>query len=71
MNFENISTFTYQKTLLERLLLLVFKLIESLQCFLNGELNFLLTERECELYTAYLKIYSHPTHIKNIDEFGF
>ena len=30
--FQNIRTFTYQKTLLHKLLLLVFKIAESLQC---------------------------------------
>ena len=32
--FKNINTFTYQKTLLHPLLLLVFKFVESLQCIL-------------------------------------
>ena len=35
IHFHNIHTFTYQKTLLHKLLLLVFKIIESLQCILN------------------------------------
>ena len=35
IHFQNIHTFTYQKTLLHRLLLLVFKIIESLQCILK------------------------------------
>ena len=35
MHFLNISTFTYQKTLLHPLLLLVFKIAESLQCILK------------------------------------
>ena len=35
MNFQNIHTFTYQKTLLCTLLLLVLKIVESLQCILN------------------------------------
>ena len=32
---QNIHTFTYQKTLLDTLLLLVFKIVERLQCILN------------------------------------
>ena len=35
IDFQNIHTFTYQKTLLRKLLLLVFKIVESLQCILN------------------------------------
>ena len=35
MHFENIHTFTYQKTLLHTLLLLVFKIVENLQYILN------------------------------------
>ena len=37
INFQNIYTFTYQKTLLHTLLLLVFKIIESLQFILKGK----------------------------------
>ena len=36
INFQNIYTFTYQKTLLHALLLLVFKIFKSLQCIVNG-----------------------------------
>ena len=36
INFQNIYTFTYQKTLLHTLLLLVFKIVESLQCILKA-----------------------------------
>ena len=32
---QNINTFAYQKTLLHTLLLLVFKIVEILQCILN------------------------------------
>ena len=32
MHFQNIYTFTYQKTLLHTLLLLISKMVESLQC---------------------------------------
>ena len=36
MNLQNIYTFTYQKTLLHMLLLLPFKIVESLQCVRKG-----------------------------------
>ena len=36
IDFQNIYTFTYQKTLLDTLLLLVLKILESVQCILNG-----------------------------------
>ena len=35
IHFQNIRTFTYLKTLLHKLLLLVFKIVESIQCILN------------------------------------
>ena len=35
MHFQNIHIFIYQKTLLHTLLLLVFKMVESLQCILK------------------------------------
>ena len=35
IHFQNINTITYQKTLLHILLLLVFKIVESLQCILK------------------------------------
>ena len=35
IHFQNIHTFTYQKTILHRLLLLVFEIIECLQCILE------------------------------------
>ena len=35
IHFQNIRTFTYLKTLLHTLLLLVFKIVESIQCILN------------------------------------
>ena len=35
INFQNIYTFTYQKTLLQILLLLVIKIVESLQYILK------------------------------------
>ena len=34
--FQNMHTFSYQKTLLHTLLLLVFKIVESLQCILKN-----------------------------------
>ena len=39
ITFENIYTFTYQKTLLHTLLLLFFKIVESLQCILKYKRN--------------------------------
>ena len=36
MRFQNIQTFTYQKALLHRLLLLNSKIVESLQCILKN-----------------------------------
>ena len=33
---QNMHSFTFQKTLLLALLLLIFKIVESLQCILNG-----------------------------------
>ena len=35
IHFQYIHTFTYQKTLLHKLLLLVFKFVEILECILN------------------------------------
>ena len=35
IHFQKIHTFTYQKTLLHKLLLLVLEIVESLQCILN------------------------------------
>ena len=35
--FQNIHTFTYQKTLFHILLLLVFKIVESFQCILSNK----------------------------------
>ena len=37
INFLNIYSFTYQKTLLRTLLLLFLKIVESLQCILKGK----------------------------------
>ena len=37
IHFQNIHTFAYQKTLLHTLLLLVFKMLENLQCILNPQ----------------------------------
>ena len=36
IHFQNIHTFTYLKTFLHTLLLLAFKIVESLQCILNS-----------------------------------
>ena len=35
-HLQNIHTFKYQKALLHTVLLLIFKIVESLQCILNG-----------------------------------
>ena len=35
IQFQNIRTFTYEKTLLHTLFLLVFKIVQRLQCILN------------------------------------
>ena len=47
IHFQNIHNFTHQKPLLHTLLLLVFKIVESLQCILNHyqkvDLIFMLT----------------------------
>ena len=41
IHFQDIYTFKYQKTLLQLLLLLIFKIVESLQCIiLNLEIFF-------------------------------
>ena len=37
IHFQNLNTFTYQKTLLHILLLLVSKIVESFQCILNAK----------------------------------
>ena len=39
INLQNIYTFTYQKTLLHILLLLVFKMVENLQYILNQDMG--------------------------------
>ena len=39
MQFQNIRIFPYQKTLLQTLLLLVFKIVESLQSILKDNFN--------------------------------
>ena len=36
MHFQNTHTFTYRKTLLHTLLLLISKIVESLQCILKS-----------------------------------
>ena len=39
ISFQNIYTFIYQKTLLHTILLLIFKSVKSLQCFLKVNLS--------------------------------
>ena len=51
MHFQNIRTFTYHKTFLHTLLLLVFKIVQSL----NLRLKF----RLCYIYSPY--------HLDNLD----
>ena len=41
INFQNIYTFTYQKMLLHTLLLLVFKIVESLKSTLKNRFSLL------------------------------
>ena len=45
IHFQNIHTFIYKKTLLHASLLLVFKIIESLQCILKLQISRLLQAR--------------------------
>ena len=44
IHFQNIHTFVYQKALLHILLLLVLKIVESLNCILNIIVNYIYTE---------------------------
>ena len=41
-HFQNIHTFTYQKTLLHTLLLFISKIVESLHCILNPKNSFMI-----------------------------
>ena len=52
IHFQNIHTFTYQKTLLHTLLLLVFKIVESLRCILKDIL-----QKNYVFFTWYRKIF--------------
>ena len=49
INFQNIYTFTYQKTLLHTFLLLVFEIIESLHCILDCQGELVLTVDKWEV----------------------
>ena len=49
--FQNIHTFTYQKTLLHTILLLVFKIVESLQLSLKIWINYQLQLNQVCLLT--------------------
>ena len=53
IHFQNIYIFTYQKTLLHTLLLLVLKIVESLQCILKCKLTEKLS-RPCHIKIQYL-----------------
>ena len=63
-NFQNRHTFTYQKTLLHTLLLLFFKIIESLQCILKDTLKAYFWHSLCEkcpnteLFLVHIFLYS-------------
>ena len=56
MHFQNVHTFTYQKTLLDTIFLIVFKIVKSLHCILNNliEGNVILI-----LSVIYYNIYYH------------
>ena len=56
MHFQNIHTFTYQKTLLHALLLLVFKIVESLRCTLHLKIYDIM-KWEAKNYNAHIAQY--------------
>ena len=64
IHFQNIHNSTYQKTLLHTLLLLVFKIIESLQCILKC--IFLFSNLEICLIFAYVLMTLSPCILSNI-----
>ena len=70
IHLQNIHTFTYQKTLVHKLLLLVFKNVESLHCILKW-LSFLLSPSFWKLEISLFCIthcyffYSGPVKIDN------
>ena len=61
IHFRNIHTFTYQKTLLHTLLLLVSKIVESFQCILKQEDN---TKIHMKMLNCFLSFKEHPKHPK-------
>ena len=71
INFQIIYTFTYQKTFLHTLLLLIFKILESLQCILkywewlkrNTEQYFLLSGTFPFVRAYYLESISNETKL--------
>ena len=56
MHFQNIHTFTYQKTLLDTIFLIVFEIVKSLHCILN---NFVEGNIILILSVIYDNIYYH------------
>ena len=58
MQFQNIHTFTIQKTLLHTLLLLVFKIVESLQCTLKVFSRHFNTKLLFQMKPFYVKVLS-------------
>ena len=56
MHFQNIHTFTYHKTLLDTIFLIVFKIVKSLHCILN---NFIEGNVILILSVIYYNIYYH------------
>ena len=64
IHFQNIYTFTYQKTLLCTPLLLVFKIVESLQCILNNPWKLvaqrhLVNDRWLKVLSSFLHFYTY------------
>ena len=57
IHFQNIHTFTYQKTLLHTLLLFIFKISKSLQCILNYW-ELLMLNVICEVSSKYEEVSS-------------
>ena len=52
----NTYAFTYQKSLLNTLLLLVFKIVESLQCILKRNLSLNIKQAKFISFTTYITI---------------
>ena len=65
MHFHNIHTFAYQKALHHTLLLLVFKIVESLQCILN-KINEWGKGIKPRTHCRHLLVKSHPQNVINM-----